>query len=92
MCEQCKHTMTSHASLMSPLRKYAAAAVHLFEELVPGATQEEKRSWCTRAVVQTLEALDGHVPLVGALLDTPIADAVEKRLAERLVDCVLKST
>jgi hypothetical protein len=92
------HTLTTSMAssslvhLFAPLQRYAASSLQLFDTLVPGATEDAKKEWCTRVMMQTLEAMDGHVPLVGALLDTPIADAVERRLVERLVDRVLRAS
>jgi hypothetical protein len=54
--------------------------------LFPGETTKKKKAWCATQLYSMLEAFDNYIPVVGALLDNPFADNLEKQAVSMLVD------
>lgn len=67
----------------------AAGALRKVEEaLVPGASQQERKEWCLQRLVECVEAVDQLTPGIGPWLDTRLADRLERRVLEALVEQV----
>ena len=67
------------------LKTVTVGLVDMAEQVCPGASVGDKESWATRQLTAILERFDNSVPIVGALLDTPIADRLEADLVGRVV-------
>lgn len=53
---------------------------------VVGKTEQEQKNWCVQELTTMLEVYDNYIPVVGAFLDNPLSDAMEKELISLLVD------
>lgn len=60
--------------------------IHDATDIVVGDTEKEKKAWCVRRLYKLLESFDNFIPVVGMYLDNPIADDLEEKAIEILVD------
>lgn len=60
--------------------------VLLAESRLPGATDEEKKTWCADQLLKALEVYDNRLPVIGDLLDIPVSDQIEKWAVNYLVE------
>lgn len=58
-------------------------------DAIPGATGREKLQWVKDRLVELVESLDHLIPVIGAWLDNPLADAAERQGIEAIVDWAL---
>lgn len=45
---------------------------------LPGGTGAEKKAWAKAQLGQALEAYDDRIPVIGAFMDLPAVDAIER--------------
>jgi hypothetical protein len=55
-------------------------------DAIAGKTEQEQKEWCVKELTTMLEVYDNYIPVVGAFLDNPLSDAIEKELVSILVD------
>lgn len=67
--------------------KIAAAAAL---EMLPGSSLTERIDWAKRELLSAVETVDNLVPVLGAWMDTPIADALERWGVEQLCERLLR--
>ena len=70
----------------------AFALKHAIEELVrvandrlPGSDEQQKQNWCSQEILSGLEKYDNKIPVIGALLDIPILENMERWAVEHMV-------
>lgn len=51
-----------------------------------GRTVAQKKEWCVKRLTEVLEMFDNYLPVIGIFLDNPIADDIQKKGVEMLID------
>lgn len=68
------------------LRTLAKAVVLLAEKRLPGKTGPEKQAWCIDKVTVLTEDFDNKLPVIGAFMDIPLIDCLERWAIKQLIE------
>ncbi len=55
-------------------------------ELLPGASGAEKKAWAKSHLLEVIEKFDDRAPVIGAFLDLPVVDGLEKSAVDVAVE------
>lgn len=72
------------------LEKAAKAVVKAAYEAIPGeGSGPARKAWCVEQLLRVVEDHDHLIPVLGAWLDNPLADAIERWGVEKAVEKAL---
>jgi hypothetical protein len=75
------------------LQEYTkSTVVESMQDFIPGSDSNSKKQWCIKRLTQLLETFDNYIPVIGVLLDNPIADDFEHYAIEKLVEWAWAAT
>ena len=78
--------VNSHPLTFEDLTNIAKDAIEAAESIILGDSVAEKKSWCVKRITKVLETFDNYIPVIGAILENPIADDLEENAVKFLVD------
>lgn len=71
-------TVIGNTLSIDGLKRAGAYLAETAEELLPGATGPEKKQWAKENLLKAVEDYDQLLPVIGAWLDLPIVNGLEK--------------
>lgn len=78
--------LNSHPLSHEEIVESAKDIIQKSKILLPGKTEKDKKNWCIKKLTEAFEVFDNYIPIIGAFLDIPFVDDLEKQAVSLLVD------
>lgn len=68
------------------LRRGGLMLAQMADNAMPGSSSQEKKQWAKTILLSTIETYDNMIPTVGAFMDMPFVDGLQKAAVDIAVE------
>lgn len=55
------------------------------DHIVPGESEDAKKKWVAKRLLELVEVFDNHIPVIGIVMDIPVVDEIEGNIVDQFV-------